>query len=313
MRKLSFVFSMLIGVVMGIESLSASDSDTAKIFYQINEKSCLVKLKLAIQQSSLEPIESLNGEKAVADYLKKNREALQFLYQAADMPRVDFGCYNEAVKPEIIPVVSQTPRCIRLLMCDFSYNVLVTQGTKSGRSLIAALRIVQLTSGIPYLYGQLLLSSNIRIVFDGVRAMDFKQGDSHKFFSGRDVQEILSLLNSLEKDLSTGYQTAFQREAELKKIYLEEYLRPRLKNANQLDELIARYKAFYSFLSKSFFSPSDAVWTRIMDEAESINHALTEPVITPRKWQQRYLESMEELKMLKEIFDARKSLSGENS
>ena len=303
MKKGNILIIILLGSLMEIGSLAASDSDTAKIFYRLNEKNCLANLQLAIQKSTSEPIVSFKKNEEIADYLKKNHEALLLLYQATDMPRVDFSCYNEAVKPEIIPVVSKTPRCIRLLMCDFSYNVGIGRGMEGRRALITALRMVQLTSGNPYLYGQLLLSSNIRIIFDGIRVIDSKQW--YKFFSEQDIRQILSLLNSLEEKLTLGYQMAIRRESDLKKSYIEEYLRPRLKTSTKMEEVVSKYRNFYTLLEKSFFSQSSAEWRKIMNAAEALNQALTEPVVTPREWQQRYLASMRELEELQDIFQRR--------
>lgn len=300
MKAGNILITILLAGLTEMGSLAASDSDTSTIFYRINEKNCLANLRLAIQRSTPEPVAPFKKSEEIAEYLKKNREALQLLYQAADMPRIDFACYNEAVKPEIIPVVSQTPRCIRLLMCDFSYHVSIGRGVEGKRALITALRMVQLTSGIPYLYGPLLLCSNIRIIFDGVRTIDSKLW--HTLFSKQDSQLILTLLNTLEKNLTSGYQMAFRREGNLKRNYIEEYLRPRMKTSAKMEMVVSKYRNVYALLEKSFFSQSSKEWGNIMNAAEAVNQELTEPVVTPREWRQRYLAGMQELKELRDIF-----------
>ena len=298
MKSGNRLIAILLGGLAGMAAAVTSAGEVAKIFYQINEENCLTKLRLAIEQSSPEPVILLKNDEEIADYLKKNREALQLLYQAADLPGVDFSCYSAAVKPEIIPVVSQTPRCIRLLMCDFVQNA--GQGRGSWRALIAALRIVELTSGNPYLYGQLLFCSNIRIIFDGIRKTDFRQW--HTLRGEQEIRQVLLLLHSLETKLTAGYRMAFRHEGDLKTSYIEDYLRPRCKAPNELAEVVSKYRNFYSLSGRAFFSQSPAEWAKIMDAAEAVNQALTEPVVTPREWQQRYLAGIRELKELRKIF-----------
>ena len=113
---------------------------------------------------------------------------------------------------------------------------------------------------------------------------------------------ILRLLNTIEKNLTSGYQMAFRHEGNLKRTYIEEYLRPRMKTSAKMEMVVSKYRNVYALLEKSFFSQSSKEWGNIMNAAEAVNQELTEPVVTPREWRQRYLAGMQELKELRDIF-----------
>lgn len=285
-------------VILWMNTNSFLYADTTRLFDEINKGSALTTIKLAIQESTPEP--ATTDLQQLQDYLNKNKEPLRLLLRAAYMPPIDFSCYNESTKPEIIPFSTQIPKCVRLLMFHFEAAWDASKGTEAGQSVIASLHMVYSIAGIPYIYGQLLRSSMIGIIFDQIMKTD--QNKLLDILCKDDVTHIVELLSMLEKNLTNDYKQAFLSEGKLNNVYITEYLEPQLKNSRLKDKITCQYKQFFIDFSNNFSSESPEEWRKIMISAEIINENFNTPVLTPSVWRKHYLDSIHKLKILQKFF-----------
>lgn len=300
---------MLFDVYIAVADPFADNSKLSDIFSTINKPTSLGDLESAIQyyvDSDTMP-SALNQIQETQTYLEKNTKSLFYLRQALKLPPVNFTCYNEHVKPGIILFTTKIPACMRLIMLDFEYNVCTGQRDKIASSFTDALKLDSLIANIPYLYGQLLRSSNLYIIFKKLRAISIIGGLDD--LNVQECDDIIYILKNKEIEFTSGYKNVLLAESQIDNSHISDFLKSRVKPDVRIEDYnnyINKYKQLCKKLADTLDLPSTPAWNEILKDSEEFNGYFSCDVVTPAKWKDRYQNTILEIKTMRILFEALK-------